>query len=330
MLEGMLVVELAYYYPGPYCCKILSELGANVIKVEPPSGDPMRYREDIYLGMNAGKEVRVLDLKKSEDRKKLYEIVEDADVFVEGFRPGVAERLGVDYKTLKEINDGLIYCSITGFGQKSEMKRPVHDINILSLSGVCEVSGLLRNMPSDPNVQLSDFASAVTAVIAILSAYIRKLKTGKGAYIDVSMYDSALFAIPLHFLNTANGNEHLTEFYSNPGYKIYRARDCYVSLGILDEPKFWKILCERLGLGEYGDVSFVERLRRSNEIERKISEKISELRKTDLESIFKEDIPYGIVNDLKSVSTQSRLVRRTLFMDRDVKTVSFPAIFHLD
>ncbi len=329
LLDGMTVVEVAYYYPGPYCCKILLELGARVIKVEPPSGDPMRYREDIYLGMNAGKEIITFDLKRDEDRKKLYEIVKNADVFVEGFRPGVAERIGINYEKLREINDSLIYCSITGFGQRSEMKRPVHDINILSLSGVCEISGLLRDMPSDANVQLSDFSSAITAAVSILSAYIRKLRTGKGTFIDVNMHDSALFAIPLHLLNAACGRDHLPEFYSNPGYRIYRAKDCYVSFGILDEPKFWRIFCERLGLEEYLDVSFDERLKRSEEIERKISEKISQLSKIDLESVFMEDIPYGIVNDLRSVSVRCRLIREETFMGRCVKTLSFPANFHL-
>ncbi len=329
LLEGMTVVEVAYYYPGPYCCKVLSELGARVIKIEPPSGEPMRYREDIYLGMNAGKDIITLDLKRDGDRERLYRIVENADVFVEGFRPGVAEKLGMDYRTLKEINDGLIYCSITGFGQKSEMKRPVHDINILSLSGICEISGLSGSMPSDPNVQLSDFASAITAAVAILSAYLRKMRTGKGAYIDVSMYNSALFAIPLHFLNAINKNDPLPEFYSNPGYRIYRAKDCYVSFGILDEPKFWKVLCERLGLDEYRDISFGERIERSEEIEKRISEKLSELGRGDLERIFMEDIPYGFVNDLSSVSSQSSMAREKVFMDKVVKTISFPATFHL-
>ncbi len=328
-LEGMNVLEVAYYYPGPYCCKILSELGARVTKIEPPFGDPMRYRKHIYAGMNAGKRIIKLDLKKESEREIFYEIVKDADVIVEGFRKGVARKLGIDYKTLKKINKGIIYCSISGFGQESELTRPVHDINILSMAGICEIAGVHERQPKDPNIQLSDFSSAVIAVISILSAYIQKLTTGKGAYIDVNMYDSAMFSVPLHILNMAELNSHLPEFYSNPGYKIYKARDCYISLGILDEPKFWQTLCERLDLQEYRGMNFQERLNKFKDISDSIEKKLGELNKDEIEDLFGEDIPYGIVRSLEQAVKDSQIIRNAEFDGETVKTISFPAKFQM-
>ncbi|WP_048091242.1 CoA transferase [Geoglobus acetivorans] len=329
MLGEMFVIELAYYYPGPFCCKILSDLGARVVKVEPPSGDPMRYRPEIFAGINAGKELHRIDLKTEEGRDEFYRLVESADVVVEGFRPGVAKKLGVDYETLSRINEGLIYCSITGFGQNSKITRPVHDINVLSMAGICEVSGLSEGIPRDPNVQFSDYTSSVMAAISILSAYIRKMRTGRGAYIDVDMYGSALFSVPLHALRAANGRPHLRDFYANPGYRIYRARDCHVSVGILDEPVFWEIFCRRLGLDELADVGFEERLARAEEIEKLVAERLSNMSRREIEDIFGEDIPYGVIESLENSVSDSDFLRELEFENTEVKTFSFPVRFHL-
>ncbi|MBE8539256.1 CoA transferase [Geoglobus acetivorans] len=329
MLGGMAVIELAYYYPGPFCCKILSDLGARVVKIEPPSGDPMRYRPEIFAGINAGKELLRIDLKTEEGRDEFYRLVEGADVVVEGFRPGVAKKLGVDYETLSKINEGLIYCSITGFGQNSEITRPVHDINVLAMAGICEVSGLAENTPKDPNVQFSDYTSSVMAAISILSAYIRKMRTGRGAYIDVNMYDSALFSVPLHAFRAANGKPHLRDFYDNPGYRIYRAKGCHVSIGILDEPVFWERFCRRLGLDEFAEVGFEERLARADEIEKRVAERLSDMNKREIEDLFGEDIPYGIIEPLERSVSDFDFLREVEFENTKVKTFSFPVRFHL-
>ncbi|WP_456369372.1 CaiB/BaiF CoA transferase family protein [Geoglobus sp.] len=324
MLEGMVVVELAYYYPGPYCCRILNDLGADVIKVEPPAGDPMRYRPDVFACLNMGKKLVKLNLKNDEDRREFYRIVEKADVVVEGFRPGVARRLGVDYESVSDINEGIIYCSISGFGQSSRLSRPVHDINVLAMTGICEVAGVVGGEPSDPNVQLSDFSSAVFAAISILSAYIRKLRTGKGAYIDLSMFDSALASVPLHTSAILNSGEYMRDFSDNPGYGIYRARDCYVSLGILDEPKFWDDMCRALGL-EFDGMDFGERLERSDEIRGAIAEKLAGMSREEIEVAFGERIPYGIVESLRDVAEKSWMLEEFEFEGRQFRGLGFPA-----
>ena len=181
MLEGIKVVEIAYFYPGPYCTQLLAELGAEVIKIEPPSGDPMRYNKAIFAALNRNKRSLFLDLKREEGKEKFFEVVKNADVVVEGFRPGVAKKLGIDYESVKKINQSIIYCSISGFGQNSSLKDvPVHDINIMSFAGVCKITGLKFDKPMDPNVQLSDYASAMFATISVLAALIRRIKNGEG------------------------------------------------------------------------------------------------------------------------------------------------------
>ncbi len=325
MLSGMKVIEIAYYYPAPYCCKILADLGAEVIKVEPPQGDPMRYIREIFANFNHNKKIIKIDLKNENGRRDFYEIVKQADVVVEGFRVGVAKKLGIDYETLKKINPGIIYCSITGFGQKAK-DLPVHDINILSLAGICSITGLKFKKPEDPNVQLSDFASSMFAAISILSAYINKLKTGKGVFIDLSMFNSALAAVPLHVASVANGKGEIPDFISNPAYAIYKLKNGYISLGILDEPKFWNKLCEALNL-DYKNISFNERLRRNEEISEKIAKKLEEREIEEIENLFGNEIPYGVVKSLKSALEDSEILRDANFEGKNYKVIKFPAKF---
>ncbi len=319
MLEGMRVLELAYFYPGPYCTQILAELGAEVIKIEPPTGDPMRYRSEMFAALNRNKKSVVLNLKEEEDRNKFYDLASKSDVVVEGFRPGVARRLGVDYESVKKVNPSIIYCSISGLGQKES--RPVHDINVVGLAGICHVSGKRIGKPVDPNVQLSDFASAMFSAISILAAYVRKLKTGEGCYIDLSMLDSALASIPLHTSRILNGMSVAEDFVTNPGYDIYRARDGYVSVGILDEDHFWKLFCEKLGL-ERENLSFEERIRMCDELRREIAEKIGKMSVKELETLLK-DVPFAAVREVPEVDE----IVCEAYYDKVYKVVGFPAKF---
>ncbi len=195
----------------------------------------------------------------------------------------------------------------------------------MSLSGVCSVTGLKFGKPEDPNVQLSDFASSVFAAISILSAYIHKLRTGEGKYIDVSMFNSALAAIPLHVASVGNGKGIIEDFISNPGYRIYKAKDGYVSIGILDEPKFWKEFCRAIGL-DYEDISFDERIRKDEEISKRIAEKFRELKVSQIEELLK-NLPCGIVKDLEDVLESSEIIEDISFENEQFKVIKFPVRF---
>jgi crotonobetainyl-CoA:carnitine CoA-transferase CaiB-like acyl-CoA transferase len=299
MLNGVRVVEVASFYPAPFCTQILAMLGAEVIKVEPPQGEPARLLDAVFAALNRGKKSVTINLKSEEGRKKFFELAKDADVIVESFRPGVVKKLGIDYESIKKVNPSIIYCSLSAYGQNTKLKHvPAHDINTLALGGILEVSGF--GEPRDPNVQLADFSSSMYATIMILSSLYEKEKTGKGRYIDISMFHSALFSIPLHSAPLLNGMEILPAFSSNPVYGIYRTKDGYITIGIIAEEHFWKRLCKALGL----DYSFglFESFFRHEEVRKEIQSKL-ETMSTDeaVRVLLDADIPVMDVKTLKKI-----------------------------
>ncbi len=299
MLDGIKVLEVAAFYPGPFCCRLLSILGAEVIKIEPPGGEPGRMLDAVFAAMNLGKKSVFLDLKSEKGLEKFMELARDADVIVEGFRPGVAKRLGIDYESIRKVNPTIIYCSISAFGQQNKLAEyPAHDINCLGLGGILEISGMgeLR----DPNVQLADFSSAVYAAIAILAALYERDRTGKGRYVDISMFHSALFSVPIHSSSILNNLGILPAFSSNPAYGIYRTRDGHVTLGIIAEEHFWKRLCDVLDLNF--NFSLLESFSRYKDIRGAIQEKLGKMStKEVIELLEKADIPVFEVKSLKDV-----------------------------
>ncbi|WP_202320268.1 CaiB/BaiF CoA transferase family protein [Archaeoglobus neptunius] len=299
MLEGVKVIEVAAFYPGPFCCRLLSLLGAEVVKIEPPGGEPGRMLDAVFAAMNHGKKTLFVDLKSDEGRERFLELVRDADVIVEGFRPGVAKRLGIDYESVMKVNPSVIYCSISAFGQKNKLARlPAHDLNCLGLGGILEIAGI-REL-RDPNVQLADFSSAVYATIAILAALFERVRTGKGRYIDISMFHSALFSVPIHSSSILNGMGILPAFSSNPVYGIYRTRDGYITIGIIAEEHFWRRLCDILRL----DFSFslIESFSRYDEVKNAIQDRLLTMSTEEAIEIFeKADIPAFEVRSLGEV-----------------------------
>uniref|UniRef100_A0A7C2NHR2 CoA transferase n=1 Tax=Archaeoglobus fulgidus TaxID=2234 RepID=A0A7C2NHR2_ARCFL len=290
MLENVRVVEVAAFYPGPFCCQILKILGADVIKVEPPGGEPGRMLDAVFAAMNHGKRFVFLDLKTEDGHEKFMKLAESADVLVEGFRPGVAKKLGIDYESVRKINESVIYCSISAFGQKNRLSHlPAHDLNCLGLGGILEISAMGREM-RDPNLQLADFSSAVYATIAILAALIERGRTGKGRYIDVSMFHSALYSAPIHTSSILNGLGILPAFSRNPAYGIYRTKDGFITLGIIAEEHFWKRLCQALNLKF--NFSLMESFARYEEVRKAIAEKLEQMSlKEAIELLQNADVP---------------------------------------
>ncbi len=257
-LEGVLVLDLTRLLPGPYCSMILADLGARVIKIEPPPhGDYMREFEPklkknsaFYYAVNRNKESISLNLKDEQDREILLKLVRNAHVVMEGFRPGVMEKLGVGYNRLKRENPALVYCSITGFGQTGPNKdKPGHDINLIAIGGVLDQIGLKEGPPVVPAIQLADLTSAFWAAIGILAAVIKARNTGEGSFVDVAMMDSVLSWLPTHIvqqsaMGTAPSRGDFFLSGGAPCYRVYETSDSrYVVLGALEE-KFWSIFCK--------------------------------------------------------------------------------------
>ena len=263
-LRGVRVLDLSRLLPGPFLTMVLADLGADVVKVEeprmgdymrdfPPRGDGMSGR---YLSVNRNKRSVTVDLKNDLERERFLRMADQADVVVESFRPGVMDRLGVGYEALRERNEGIILCSISGYGQTGPYRnRAGHDINYLALAGVLAMSGAA---PDDPpgmaGVQIADLpGGAMWSAIGILAALIDRERTGKGTHLDISMTEGALAllasefgilgaeaAVPTRGTGLLNGGA--------ARYGVYRTRDGkYLSVGAL-EPQFLVRLVKAAGL----------------------------------------------------------------------------------
>jgi crotonobetainyl-CoA:carnitine CoA-transferase CaiB-like acyl-CoA transferase len=203
-LKGVTVIDLSVFLPGPYLTLALADHGARVIKVEPPGGDPGRQigvadgpSTVFFRNVNRGKESVVIDLKSAEGRDRLLKLCETADVFVESFRPGVMQRLGVDYAAVSAVNPRIVYCSISAFGQDGPYReRPAHDLATMALAGALSLTLGRDGAPAIPGVAVADVVSALQALSGVLMALYRRETTGRGDYIDVAMHHAALAALP--------------------------------------------------------------------------------------------------------------------------------------
>jgi len=190
-LAGVRVLDFTQNLPGPYATLVLASLGAEVIKIEPPSGDTARMTPRLFAIVNAGKRSCVLDLKRDDAGATLERLFAQADVVVEGFRPGVMAKLGADARTALRINPRIVYCSISGYGQDGPyVEYPGHDLNFQALTGVCDMSRDAKEHPFGSALPIADLSSAMTAVSAILAGLFARERTGIGRAIDVAMVDT--------------------------------------------------------------------------------------------------------------------------------------------
>lgn len=257
-LEGVKVLDLTRLIPGGYATLILADLGAEILKVEDTqTGDYSRWIAPIIGGngvyfsaLNRNKKSIKLNLKTEEGKEIFKELVKNGyDVVIESFRPGVMDRLEIGYKALKKIAPGLIYCSITGYGQTGPKKdKALHDLNCMAISGVLGITG--EDLPPIPGI--ADTVSSLFSVIAILSAYVSRETNGQGQFIDVSMTEGVISLFSFHLIRYLVDGKlpeiRNTDFTGRfPSYDIYKAKDGgYVSLAILEE-KFWKNFCLAVG-----------------------------------------------------------------------------------
>ncbi len=243
LLSGVRVLDLSQYIPGPYATHLMVSLGAGVIKVEPPFGDPLRYMlcaeqqgvSPLYRHLNAGKKVVFADLKTSSGRQNLDNLIGQADVMLDGWRPGVLSGLGFDRARIEAANPGLVYCGLSGFGQTGpNASRPGHDI------GYCAMAGLFdqyksHSRPKIPFPPIADHVGAMQAVNAILAALLHRQKTGKGCWLDISLYETIFSWQYVNRLpavrNMLGGGAAF--------YNMYRSGDNRIlTLGAI-EKKFW-------------------------------------------------------------------------------------------
>ena len=261
-LEGVRVLDLSRLLPGPFLSMILSDMGADVVKVEDPRiGDYLRAfppsRGGVggrFLAINRNKRSIAVDLKSDVGRQALLAMVEKADIVIESFRPGVVDRLGLGYEALSAVNPAVIMCCISGYGQTGPYReRAGHDINYIGLAGVLAMGGDAGGPPVVPGVQIADLAGgALWGATGILGALVARHRTGKGAHLDISMCEGATALLAAELGNLACGGDAPTRGTGliNGGvacYGVYATKDDrYLSVGAL-EPKFWTAFNEAIG-----------------------------------------------------------------------------------
>jgi len=261
-LQGLRVLDLSTLLPGPYATMLLADLGADVLRVESASRpDLVRNmapqidgQSAAFSYLNRGKKSLALNLKHPEAAGLIAELIKDYDILVEQFRPGVMDRLGLDYESLKQINPALIYCSITGYGQNGPYRdRAGHDLNYLALTGAASHMGRKDSGPAPMGLQVADVAAGShPAVISILAAVIGRQQSGEGCYLDISMADNTLAMQALMAPGALNGGADPTaesNFLNGGGfYDYYRTADNrYMAVGSL-EPQFRQRLAQALGI----------------------------------------------------------------------------------
>jgi len=257
-LKGVCVLDLTRLLPGPYASWVLANLGATVIKIEQPrTGDPLRHlpafsvdgKSALFDLVNRGKKSMALNLKHAKGRAVLLKLARSADVLLEGFRPGVMKRLGLDYQALKSINPGLVYASLSGYGQTGPYAhRAGHDLNYIALGGLLGITGPQDGPPAVPGVPIADLVGGLWMALGVLAALLERKRTGDGQYLDISMLDgvASLLLIPLaDWLTSGHVPQQGKTLLSGRQacYNVYETADGeYVTLAALEQ-KFWHIFC---------------------------------------------------------------------------------------
>lgn len=333
-LYGIKVLDLCHLGPGMFCTMLLSDFGADVLRVDRPSQPASRkglersvWSLDRLLevqnrAFNRNKKSIALDFKSEEARHIFYKLAESADVIIEGFRPGVAKRLGIDYKTIKGINPMIIYCSLSGFGQSGPyVELPGHDPTYIAMGGALNMIGEADRPPIIPMNFIADFAgAALHGAIGILLALTARNKTGKGQYIDISYTDtvaSLITPFAFDFLNygvdyTRGGTPLNGGF---PCIMVYATKEGkYISLGCL-EPWFWENLCHFIGRDDFIPYQFDEGEKR-REIFAYMRQFFMTKGRDEWFDLMKDkNIPVGKVYSLSEVFSDPQLQHRQMLQE---------------
>jgi len=317
-LQNLKLLDLSRQLPGPFCSTMLADLGMDTLMVSNPT-DP--FGSGIPF-MARNKRSMKLNLKTEAGREVLLRLVDQADVLLEGFRPGVMKRLGLDYATLAARNPRLIYCAISGYGQDGPYRDRVgHDVNYLGFAGVLGFIGHSDGAPVIPGVQIADIgAGALMAVIGILCAVIARQQTGRGQMVDISMLDGAalwnVYPVLLHLLGETpqRGRTQLTGY--NACYAVYETKDHrYVTVGAY-EGHFWATLCTSLGHPEFIERQWVEGDERQHILETFRAIFRTKTQAEWMAELGQRDICFGPVNDVGQMLADPQLRHRGMVVDQ--------------
>lgn len=327
-LEGIKILDMAWLGPGPFCSFMLGDLGADIIHIyeahpERRGGPVLMLFDPSRPGLRNCRTMG-LDLKSDAGKQVFTDLARTADVVMEGFRPGVVHRLGVDYETVKKVNPGVIYASLSGYGQDGPYRDKVgHDINYTALSGLLGLTGPKGGAPVIPGAVIGDFLGGMSAAVGILSALVSRDRTGKGQYIDMSMTDALVELTSMEINNylqnksvvPRKGETMFTGQYA--WYNVYETKDGkYLSIGSL-EPWFFANLCQLMECEEFIPHEFDQGEKRE-EIKGFFREKfLTRNRDEWLELLGQKDVCVAPVYDIDELENDPHLIARRMIVESD-------------
>ncbi len=314
-LSGLRVLSMAEQYPGPLATMILTDMGADVIQVERPgSGDPSRFLAGFFEAMNRGKRSVALDIRQPDDRARLLDLVAGTDVFIEGFRPGKLAKQGLGYTDLAALNPGLVYCSISGYGQTGPYRdRPAHDLSFQGVGGALEerLDGSVGGLP--PSLLMGDNAAGLHAVIGILAALRARDRSGQGSHVDVAMADCVASLFTAFVGMVGQGGEPPPQ--AEPAYDIFLCADgAAITLSIAHEDAWWDRLCADLGLDDLQGLPRPARVARRAELRDRIAAVIARRSRAEWAPVFEASGQmWGPVNRLAELPGDPQMQARGRF-----------------
>ena len=327
-LEGTRVLDMAWVGPGPFCATMLGDLGADIIKVHEPDperrGGLVKYALPDAPGFPGIRNCRTigLDLKGEEGRRIFHELASTADVVMESYRPGVVERLGVDYDTVREVNPRIVYASLSGYGQDGPYRDAVgHDINYISIGGLLGMTGASDGPPAVPGTLVADFAAGgMAAAIGIMAALMAREKTDRGQFVDVAITDGivemmSMYINPylLYGMLDKRGETMFTGRY--PWYNVYQTRDGkYISIAAF-EPWFYVNLCHILGREDFIEHQFAEGDKREEILRYFVETFLTRTRDEWVEALRQKDTCVGPVYSIDEVVSDAHLLARGMIRD---------------
>ena len=326
LLDGLRILDLGIWRPVPYATQLLAEMGADVLKVEPPGGDPMRVFPELFDVLNAGKRSIVVDMKEASGRDEVLCLAAEADAVLEGFRPGVTDRLGVGYDDVRAVNPAIVYCSISGYGATGPLADvPGHDVNYQAYAGVLRPRG---GPPVAGTLPVGDLGAGVTAAMTTLAACLRARASGEGERIDVAIADVlATWTGAVGQLTPVGSPLPMNGL---PGYGTYATSDdAYLSVGVLVEPHFWSGMCRALGLEDLDGLELGERIRRKDELDEAVAGSLSKMTLAEAKARLEDhDVPVAPALDRAGMLELEHFRRRGTVVADSRRAGAPPAMGH--
>lgn len=337
-LKGIRVLDFTRVLAGPSAALALADLGAEVIKIEPPgTGDETRsfppFREGeshYYLAVNRGKKSIVVDLKSEAGVSLVKDLAAKCDIVIENYRPGVLDRLGLGYETLSAINPGLIYCAISGFGMNGPLKdRPSFDIVLQAMSGALSVNGEPGGLPTKLGIPLGDLIGGINGPIGILAALHERSVTGRGRLIDISLFDGMIgmlgYLAQLAFFTGKDPQPQGSQHPNLVPYGAFPAKDGSIIIACLTN-SFWERICQALGRPEWIDDSRFNMIEKRRDAREQVNEMVSEFTRqktvAELVELFIEhEVPHAPILGIHEALSQPQAVVREMVVETEHKTL---------